>query len=156
MPEVGFAVWSQAVQTRFVSFQLPPNAGITGHLPSPGKLPSVWARRGHASRIRTQIHHGTSWGGSSGHCQALKLCGNLRQDPVNAHLRPFGVALFAHGADKFLAVVPVALQAGLTEAVATRRGHRFHKHFQTDGAAELLLREEATSWRAHACWRYDR
>lgn len=138
-----------------MSFQLPPDAGVTGHLSVPGKLPGVRAWRGHPARVRTQIHHGTPRGGPSTHRQALELRRNLGQHPVDAHLGLFGVALLAHGADKFLAVVPVALQAGLAEAVATRRGNGFHKHLQTDGAAELLLGEESASWRAQACWNHD-
>lgn len=47
-------------------------------------------------------------------------------------------------------MVPVALQAGLAEAVAAGRGDGLHEHLQTDGAAELVLGEEASSWRADA------
>lgn len=144
--EVGLAERPQAGQTRFVGSQLPPDAGVTGHLSGPGKLPRVRAWRRHRARVRTQVHQGTPRGG-----QALELRGNLRQHPVDAHLGLFGVALLAHGADELLAVVPVALQAGLAEAVAARRGNGLHKHLQTDGAAELLLGEEPASRRAHAC-----
>lgn len=153
--QVGLAERSRAVQTRFVSFQLPPDAGVTGHLPGPGELPGVRSRRGHPARTRAQIHHGAPRGGPSAHRQALELGRNLSQHPVDAHLWLFGVALLAHGADEFLAVVPVALQTGLTEAVAARRGHGFHEHLQADGAAELLLGEESSSRRAHACWKCD-
>lgn len=153
--EVGFAERSRAVQARFVSFQLPSNAGVTGHLSGPGKLPGIRARRSHPAGVRTRTHDGSPRGGPSTHRQALELRRNLRQHPVDAHLGPFGVALLAHGADELLAVVPVALQAGLAEAVAARRGNGLHKHLQTDGAAELLLREESASRGAHACRDYD-
>lgn len=156
MSEVGLAERSRAVQTRFVSFQLPPDAGVAGHLSGPGELAGVQARGGRPARIRTQAQHGTPRGGPSAHRQALELRGNLRQHPVDAHLGLFGVALLAHGADELLAVVPVALQAGLAEAVATRSGNGLHEHLQTDGAAELLLGEESASRRAHACKNHDR
>lgn len=51
-------------------------------------------------------------------------------------------------------MVPVALQAGLAEAVAAGCGDGLHEHLQTDGAAELLLREEPARWRAQA-WKKD-
>ena len=156
MSEVAFAEGSRAVQARFVSFQLSPDAGVAGHLSGPGKLARVQAWRGHPARVTARIHPRSPRGGPRTHRQALELRGNLRQHPVDAHLGLSGVALLAHGADKFLAVVPVALQAGLAEAVATRRGNGFHKHLQTDGAAELLLGEQSASWRAHACRNHDR
>lgn len=150
MSEVGLTEWPRTVHTRLERLQLPPNAGITGHIPSLGKLPGVGARRAHVACIWAQIQCGSPWGNPGQH-QPLELGGDFSQDPVDADLGFFGVALLAHGADELLAVVPVALQAGLAEAVATRRGDGLHEHLQTDGAAELLLREDSATRRAHAC-----
>lgn len=47
-------------------------------------------------------------------------------------------------------MVPVALQAGLAEAVAAGRGDGLHEHLQTDGAAELVLGEDPASRGAYA------
>lgn len=148
--EVGLTEWPRTVHTRLERLQLPPNAGITGHIPSLGKLPGVGARRAHVACIWAQVQCGSPWG-SPGQHQPLELGRDFSQDPVDAHLGFFGVALLAHGADELLAVVPVALQAGLAEAVATRCGDGLHEHLQTDGAAELLLREESAARRTHAC-----
>ena len=49
---------------------------------------------------------------------------------------------------------PVAQQAGLAEAVAAWRGDGLHEHLQTDGAAELVLRERL-AWGLRACREED-
>lgn len=104
--------------------------------------------------VRAQVERGSAWGSSGSSSssparhQSLELGRNLRQDSVDAHLWLLGVAFLAHGAEELLAVGPVALQAGLAEAVATWGGHGLHKHLQADGAAELILGENPPSWRA--------
>lgn len=107
------------------------------------------------ARAGVQVQGGPWRGGPSvhagapGHHQPLKLGGNLSQDAVDAHLWFSGVGLLAHGAGELLAVVPVALQAGLAEAVAARCGDGLHEHLQTDGAGELVLGEDSAPVGAH-------
>lgn len=164
MSEVGLTERSGAVHTRLGRLQLPANTGTTWNLPSPGELPCIHPWRTIMACILVQIQCGSPWCGSSSpstftspfsHHQPLKLGGDFSQDPVDTHLRFFGECLLAHGAGELLAVVPVSLQAGLAEAVATGCGDRLHEHLQTDGAAELLLWEDPASWRAYA-WKKER
>lgn len=150
VPEVDLAEGPGAAHARLQGLHLPSDAGVAGHLPGPGEIPAVGRLGAPGAGVRGQVERGPPRGPSGQH-QPLELGGDFGQDPVDAHLGPLGVALLAHGAQELLAVVPVALQTGLAEAVSAGRGDGLHEHLQADGAGELVLGEDAPSRRAHVC-----
>lgn len=143
VPEVSLAERPGAAHTGLHCLQLPPDAGVTRNVPWSSELSCVlYSRR--TPGVCAAVQRGPSRRPAPGrlcHHQTLELAGDLRQDPVDAHLGFSAVALLAHGAQEPLAVVPVALQTCLTEAVAARSGDGLHKDLQTNGATELVLRE---------------
>lgn len=157
MPQMGLAVRSGAAHARLHRLQLPSDAGVTWDVTRLRELSCILHWSGTVVCVWAYSQWSHPWGASRGTSrdhQALELGGYFSQDPVDAHLWFSGVALLAHGAQELLAVVPVARQAGLAEAVTAGRRYRLHKYFQTDGAGELVLREAPATRRADA-WKSD-
>lgn len=152
MSQVRVTERSGTVHTGLQRLQLPSNAGITGNLSRLGKLAGIRPCSVTVTRIWACIYGALLWRAprrTSRNRQALELGAYFGQNPVDAHLRSPVVGLLAHGAQELLAVVPVALKAGLAEAVAAGCGDGLQEHLQTDGAGELVLRED--SCRADTC-----
>lgn len=152
MSQVRVTERSGTVHTGLQRLQLPSNAGITGNLSRLGKLAGIRHCSVTVTRIWACIYGALLWRAprrTSRNRQALELGAYFGQNPVDAHLRSPVVGLLAHGAQELLAVVPVALKAGLAEAVAAGCGDGLQEHLQTDGAGELVLRED--SCRADTC-----
>lgn len=74
----------------------------------------------------------------------LELLGDLAQHGVDAGVGLLVEGLLAHGALVEHAGAPVAADAVDAEVVAAGDGHGVGKHVQTDGAVDLLLRQQVS------------
>lgn len=140
VPQVSFAERSRAVQTRLHGFHLPSNAGVAGHLSRFSEVSPVVVFLWGIHELRNRGHRG----------QTLELFSDLGQHAVDTELWFSGEGFLAHGTQELLAVIPEALQTGLTESVAAGSGDGLDEDLQTDGAGELLLRQDS-SRRLWAC-----
>lgn len=133
VPQVSFAERSRAAQTRLHGFHLPADACVAGHLSRFSEVSPVVVFLWGIHELRNRGHRG----------QTLELFSDLGQHAVDTELWFSGEGFLAHGTQELLAVIPEALQAGLTESVAAGSGDGLDEDLQTDGAGELLLRQDS-------------
>ncbi len=137
VPQVSFAKRTRAAQTRLHGLHLPADAGIAGHLSRFSEVSPVVVFLWGIGKLDV----GPVNRGHRGH--TLELFGDLGQHAVDAELWFSGEGFLAHGAYELLAVIPEALQTGLTESMAAGSGDGLDEDLQTDGAGELLLRQDS-------------
>lgn len=133
---MSFTKRTRAAQTRLHGLHLPADAGAAGHVSHFGEVPPVVVFLWGIGKLDV----GPVDRGHRG--QTLELFGDLGQHTVDAELWLSGEGFLAHGAQELLAVIPKALQTGLTESVAAGSGDGLDEDLQTDGAGELLLRQD--------------
>ncbi len=137
VPQVSFTKRTRAAQTRLHGLHLPADAGAAGHVSRFGEVSPVVVFLWGIGKLDV----GPVDRGHRG--ETLELFGDLGQHAVDAELWLSGEGFLAHGAQELLAVIPVALQTGLTESVAAGSGDGLDEDLQTDGAGELLLRQDS-------------
>lgn len=79
-----------------------------------------------------------------------EILNNLPESCVDTQFDPFVEVLVAQGTLTLLFASPVSGNTGLAKVVSTWSRNRLSENIQTDGAQELILRQERAGYR-HIC-----